>query len=127
MSSLSNKALWVLRQMVKHPGEVRVLEFFPYRKGIVRTRYNEEKHGYEESTTIVEYSGSDFCYGGRLKASPSFASKINRMENIMLGSHRDNHICMTVLFRGRVHAMRFSDWGCTLVLDARAEPKPRSY
>lgn len=124
---LSNKALWVLRQMVKNPSEIELVEFFPYRTGLVNIPYNKETGEDEDTGVIVDYSGSKNYYGGREPASIRFASLINRMESILLGDKRDNHVCATVRFRGRVHAMRFSDWGCTLVLDRAAEKFPRSH
>ena len=121
---LEKKALWVLKAMVQHPSEVELVEFFPYRKGLVTYRHEDAVRA---RAVIVDYSGSGLHYGGREAAGWRFADKINRLENVVLGRKRDNHICMTVRFRGREHAMRFSDCGCTLVLDSKAKLNLQPY
>jgi hypothetical protein len=125
---LENKVLWVLRQMVKNPGECELVQFYPYRKGLVQMRFGDCMTNHE-TCVIVDYSGrgKECYYGGGEGASANFSDKINRLEGVLLGKKRDNHVCLTVRFRGRVHAMRFSDWGCTLVLDSMAESNPMSY
>ena len=101
------KAVRVLLGMVKHPEQVKLIEFFPYRTGLVQVAYTANGRGGvqrdENLTVVVEYSNWKPEY-------PRLARAVNRLENILLGQRRDNHICAIVEYNGEAHAVAFSDW-----------------